>query len=130
MLKLTLPIYYVEEFKTKPSKTHLIGMNAYRNWHFHLSNKIKHHYHSLVKEQLNGTIISNQYKLFIEIYYKNPAADGANIASIAEKFTLDSLQEFGVTTQDNVKYHLGTTWSIVNQDKLNPRVEITLQEVL
>jgi hypothetical protein len=44
-----------------------------------------------------------------------------------EKFILDSFQTLGITNQDNVKYHLGTTWSVGGEDKLNPRVEITLK---
>lgn len=30
-MTVILPIYYTQEFKTKPNKTSLVGMNLYRN---------------------------------------------------------------------------------------------------
>lgn len=30
MLNFTLPIYWTKQFKTKPNKTHLAGMNWFR----------------------------------------------------------------------------------------------------
>lgn len=126
---ITLPIYYTQTFKTKNDKTILVGMNWYRNCKvYFLLNAVKQHYHQLVSTQLPPAI-AGQYKLHIDIYYKNPSSDGANISALMEKFLLDALQEYGVTQNDNVTYHLGTTWSVAGQDKLNPRAEITLQEI-
>ncbi len=70
-----------------------------------------------------------QYKLHIKLYYKNPNSDGSNIVAMMEKFTLDALQEHGITTNDTVNYHVGTTWEVVGQDKLNPRVDIEILPV-
>ena len=124
---ITLPIYYTQEFKTKPDKVWLVGMNAYRNWHYHIKNTIKQHYHTLVADQQSQlSPTDSTYTLDIKIYYKNTNCDGQNIANMMEKFTLDSLQELGIVQQDNVKFHMGTTWSIAGQSKLNPRAEITL----
>jgi len=127
---ITLPIYYVQKFKTKKDKTWLVGDNAYRNWHYFLKNNVKQHYHDLVKNQVNDSKIAGQYTLLIDIYIKNVNSDGSNIASRIEKFSLDALQECGVVVNDNSKYHVGTTWRFKGIDKENPRAEIQIVEVV
>ena len=127
MQKIILPIYYTQVFKTRPEKVWLVGDNAFRNWHYFLKNEVKQYYHMLVGEQIDDTVVKNQYKMFIDLYLKNPASDGSNVASRMEKFTLDGLQECGVVVDDNSKYHMGTTWELKGMDKTDPRVEITLQ---
>lgn len=126
---ITLPIYYTQEFRRKKDKIWLVGDNAFRNWHYHLKNKVKQHYHLLVKEQVPDIKITGTYKLNIDIYIKNPASDGSNIASRIEKFCLDALQEQGIVVNDNSKYHLGTTWTLKGTDKENPRAVITILEI-
>lgn len=128
METIILPIYWTQEFKTKPSKTVLAGMNYYRNAHYHAQNTMKKDFHSLVVEQLPCTeeTYEGSFRLELGIYYKNSNCDGANIAAIMEKFVLDSLQSMNVVINDNVKYHKGTTWRVLGQDKDNPRCEVTL----
>jgi len=128
---LTLPIYYTQTFKTKPSKTFLVGMNWYRNVNPYLNNEVKKHYSDLIYAQLKElpTKPEFKYRLTIKLYYSNPSCDGSNIFAMMEKFTLDALQKLNWVKQDNVKYHLGTTTKVVEQDKNNPRVEIELEEV-
>lgn len=124
---ITLPIYWSQS----GSKTVLVSMNAYRNWHFHTSNKFKRDFHELVGNQLDGlTPIQGQFRLTLSIYYKNLNCDGANIAALVEKVVLDALQEHNIIVNDNVNYHLGSTWSIAGQDKTNPRCEIIIEEVI
>ena len=122
---ITLPIYYTETYKTKPDKTLLVSLNWYRNAVHFQQNKVKQYYHSLVASQLPPAI-TGPYRLHIDLYYKNPSSDGSNIVALSEKMVLDALQEHHIITNDNVLYHLGTTWAIAGQDKLNPRVEITI----
>ena len=126
---ITLPIYWSQS----SSKTVLVSLNQYRNWHFHTSNKFKRDFHELVGNQLGElSPITGQFTLSICVYYKNSNCDGSNIASLIEKITLDALQEHSIIPNDNVKYHLGSTWSIAGQDKVNPRCEISItpKEVL
>ena len=123
-----LPIYFTNTYKTKPDKTFLVGMNWFRNAHYHEQNKVKTHYHELIGDIVPHLArINSQYSLNIDLYYKNPTCDGSNISALMEKFVLDALQEFKVVTQDNVKFHIGTTWSVIEQDRDNPRCEITIQ---
>ena len=128
-MKIILPIYYTQNYNRKKSKKFLVGLNWYRNVHYHLSNRVKQHYHFLIKKQLEleKPIITGTFKLFIELYYKNSVSDGSNISAIMEKFVLDALQEEKIIINDNVNHHLGTTWEVGGKDRDNPRVEITLK---
>ena len=127
---LTLPIYYTQTFKTKPSRTFLIGLNWYRNVNHYLNNEVKKYYENLIFEQLGKLPAKPEfkYRLNIKLYYSNPSCDGSNIFPVMEKFTLDALQKLNWVKQDNVQYHLGTTTNVVKQDKNNPRVEIHLEK--
>ena len=127
-ITLTLPIYWVDEKKTKPSSTHLIGMNFYRNAFYHTKNKMKKDIEELAINQLPSDITFTQFTVDYSLFYKNPSSDGSNVVALIEKFLLDALQANNTVTNDNVKYHLGSTWSIGGQDKTNPRIEITIKE--
>ena len=129
-MTLVLPIYYIQEFKTKANKTHLVGMNLYRNAHHFLQNAMKKHFQELVLEQLPS--VEQQLKQFTvdyKVYYKSPVCDGSNIVALIEKFYLDAIKTHGLISDDNVNYHVGSTWVVLGQDKLNPRVEIAIKEI-
>ena len=104
-------------------------MNNYRNWHYQTSNNFKREFSELVAEQVDGQVVPSPYALFVDLYYKNPSCDGANIVPVVEKVVLDALQSCGVLSSDTVRHHLGTTWEIVGQDKENPRCEITIKQI-
>lgn len=126
MISFELPIYWTQTYKTKPDKTVLVGMNFYRNAHHFAQNKMKKDFHELVCRQLKNDCVDDQYTLHIKLYYKNVTCDGSNIAALIEKFSLDALQEHKAVTNDNVKFHMGTTWEVIGQDKDNPRCEVTV----
>ena len=129
-MTIVLPIYYTQEFKTKANKTHLVGMNLYRNAHHFLQNAMKKHFQELVLEQLPP--VEQQLKQFTvnyKVYYKSPVCDGSNIVALIEKFYLDAIKTHGLISDDNVNYHVGSTWSVAGQDKENPRVEIAIKEI-
>ena len=129
-MTIVLPIYYIQEFKTKANKTHLVGMNLYRNAHHFLQNAMKKHFQELVLEQLPS--VEQQLKQFTvnyKVYYKSPVCDGSNIVALIEKFYLDAIKTHGLISDDNVNYHLGSTWSVAGQDKENPRIEIAIKEI-
>lgn len=124
-MTFTSPIYWTRGVR-KP-KTSLCGMNQHNDMHYHERNAMKAYLESALVEQLAGIgPILGPYKVHYSIYYKNPSCDGANIAALIEKSFLDALQTAGVTRQDNVQHHLGSTWSVAGQDKLNPRCEISI----
>ena len=128
----TLPIYYTIEKKTKKNKTVLVGMNFFRNAHYHIKNKLKQHYHKLVSEQLESFSEDKkieQFKTHYKLYYKVSNCDMTNISSLIEKFVLDGLKEFGLIIDDNVKYHISSKVEVIEQDKKNPRIEIIVEEI-
>ena len=126
-MKLALPIYYKQVFKTKKDKTILVGMTNYRNWHYILSNKIKAHYHQLVKEQYDGSTF-NKVSVHYKIYAKRRGTDGGNIRSVIEKFVLDGLVEVGAFPDDSIEYVSGDS-SEYFYDKENPRAEVYLDRL-
>jgi len=123
---LTLPIYW-----DKGNKTILLSMNWYRNAHFYEQNKAKQHFHQLIAQQItNLSSISNMFTVDLSLFYKNPNCDTSNVCSMIEKFTLDALQEFNIITNDNVKFHMGSCYRVAGQDKVNPRCEVSIKEIL
>lgn len=120
---LTLPIYWQQ---TK-NKTTLVSINAYRNWHYHTSNKFKQDFHDLVKNQLINFIdVPKAFTLSYKLFYKNSNCDGSNVIALIEKVLLDALVDNKIISGDSVKTHLGSSWTINGQDKNNPRCEITI----
>ena len=113
----------------KSDKTDLASLNWYRNAHYHDQNKFKQEFAEIATNQLKDFKTCNKYRLEIVLYYKNPNCDGANVVSLIEKVVLDALQTNNIVTNDNINYHLGTTWSVGGKDIVNPRCEIKLLEM-
>lgn len=130
---LELPIYWTIEYVTKPDKTVLAGMNFYRNTDYFTNNKMKKYFAEIVLDQVDAlsdkTVFEGQYTLNMQLFYKNSNCDGSNIVALMEKFALDALQSAGVLKNDNVKYHLGTTWNVQGKDTKNPRCVIEVINV-
>jgi len=120
---ITLPIYWT----MSSGKTTLVGLSWFRNAHHYQQNKWKQEFTELVGNQLEGVEpIKGQFQLVMDLYYKNSICDASNIIAVVEKVTLDALQEFNIIENDNVKYHLGSCYTVKGQDKTNPRCEITI----
>ena len=129
-MTVTLPIYYTQEFKTKSNKTSLVGINVFRNAHHFLQNNMKKHFHSLVIEQLPPVVeVIQKFTVNYKLYYRSPVCDASNIVALIEKFYLDAIKEHGLIVDDNVNYHIRSSWEVISQDKVNPRIEITLKEL-
>lgn len=129
-MTVILPIYYTQEFKTKPNKTSLVGMNLYRNAHYFLQNNMKKHFQDLVIEQLPPVVeVIQQFTVTYKLYYKSPVCDASNIVALIEKFYLDAIKEHGLIIDDNVNYHISSSWQVIAQDKTNPRIEVTIKEL-
>jgi Holliday junction resolvase RusA-like endonuclease len=131
MIKFTLPIYWVKKYKTKPNKTILVSMNFYRNAYYFDQNQFKRDFSVIVAEQLKDCSEAKieQFIMKYKLWYKNPNSDPSNIIALIEKVSLDVLQELGYIPNDNMKYHLGSTWSVEGIDKEKPRCEIKLKEI-
>ncbi len=129
-MTVILPIYYTQEFKTKPNKTSLVGINLYRNAHHFLQNNMKKHFQDLVIEQLPPVVeVIQQFTVTYKLYYKSPVCDASNIVALIEKFYLDAIKQHGLIIDDNVNYHISSSWQVIAQDKTNPRIEVTIKEL-
>lgn len=127
--KFSLPIYYTQNFKTKKSKTFLVGANWYRNAHFHISNEVKKHYHDLVKTSLNyieGEALGN-YSVKYKLFYRNSQSDLMNVVSVIDKFVNDAIQNIGLVKNDNVNFYDKCFIEVGGHDKTNPRLEVIIR---
>jgi hypothetical protein len=122
-MTVTLPIYWEQS----NGKTVLVGMNFYRNAHYFLQNRLKQEFTELVVAQLVDIApITSTFRLELVLFYKTTTCDASNIISLMEKISLDAFKSAGIIIDDNVKYHIGSCYSVAGQDKLNPRCEITI----
>ena len=126
-MKLTLPIYYTIVKKTKANKTILVNMTWYRNAHYQISNKVKAHYHELVREQYKGEQFNDKVSVHYKIYAGRKGSDGGNIRSIIEKFVLDGLVNVGAIKNDTIDYVVKDS-SEYALDRKNPRAEIYIKD--
>lgn len=127
-MNLTLPIYWTQTFKHKADKTWLVGMNNYRNWHYFTSNAWKQEYHELITKQLPTSVpLFDRFIMEFALYYKR-SCDASNVVPLIEKVVLDTLQAENIIMNDNINYHLSSSWRVIAQDKNNPRCEITIKE--
>jgi len=67
-------------------------------------------------------------RIHYKVFWKRRGTDPHNVRSIVEKFTLDGMVNCGALIDDSADFILGTTtdWE---QDKENPRMEITIEEI-
>ena len=129
-LTFSLPIYYTVIRKTKPNSTHLVSDNWVRNLHYQTKNKVKQHYHKLIASILTKPYpLFNKFSFHCEIYYKSTNCDASNIAHQIEKMALDGLGELGIIINDNVKFHLKSSWVVAGQSKNNPCCIVTIKEL-
>lgn len=129
IITFTLPIYYTQYFKTKKNKKFLLSLNWYRNSHYIIANKVKKHYHNLIKHLLvscKSSLLNKKYKVVYTYYYKNKNSDMANVCSLIDKFTQDSLQDLNIVSNDNVQYCQEVIFKVGGEDKCNPRVEVII----
>lgn len=126
-LEFEVPIYI------EGKKTTLLGLNFYRNAHYHVNNKVKINFERLIAEKIKDKINETYFKEYMihyELYYKNSQCDLMNVVSVIDKFVQDSLQELGIVENDNVKYCKEVVASVGGQDKENPRVRVIITNIL
>ena len=129
MIKLSIPVYFTNTFKTKPDKTFLVSLNWYRNANYHEQNKVKVHMSDLIANQLNPfDVLEGKYQVIYTYHYKNPSSDMPNVTPMASKWLNDTLQESGIVKNDNVQFLVEEIHRVGTKDTINPRVEITIKD--
>ena len=63
------------------------------------------------------------------LYPSNANCDLMNVVSVIDKFLNDALQDCGVVVNDNIKFYKSMTAGVKEIDKINPRIEIIIEEL-
>ena len=108
----------------------ILNLNNYRNAHYRVLNNAKINYKKLMASQMKFINPFDKVKIHYTIYPKTKRlTDVANVASIHAKFFSDSLVEYGLLVDDNYNYLISSSESFGMVDKINPRVEINVEEI-
>lgn len=91
-----------------------INLNTYRNLHFHVSNKLKHEFSSLIWPQTEWNNKMSKIHIHYEIaFWDKRSKDAWNFVSIQEKFFLDSLVEHQIIEDDTVDYVISSSYEFI-----------------
>ena len=121
-LKITAPIYYGVR------KKYMLGLNWLQDAHYRSRNIVKQQFSTNIGKVLpNGVKLNSPIETSYKVYYKNKKSDAGNIVAVTEKFLLDALQEHGVIIEDNVQHYTKSSWEVCEQDRDNPRIEVTIK---
>lgn len=122
------PLYLKLPRKRSAGKRISLNLNTYRNLHFQINNQAKHHYRSLMRNQIEGiTSIIWPIKLRCRYFLKREC-DIGNIHSVVEKYFLDALVELKRLPDDGPRYVVGANYEFAGYDTKNPRCEIEILE--
>ncbi len=114
--------------KTKKDKKISINLNTYRNLHFQINNQCKRMYKELMREQLEGITIDTPVEITYQVFKpSNRSLDKMNVVSIASKYFLDAVTEYGCWEDDNDENVKTEIILPTELDRDNPRIEITIK---
>lgn len=130
-MKIILPLFVVLPRKKSPNKIWRLGLNSYRNTHFHILNQAKTLWKDIVATALSksdknittGNLLCFRYTIYPS---SNRKFDIANVCSVIDKFTCDALIEFGVISDDSYKVISRVVYEIGTVDKENPHCELEI----
>lgn len=111
-------------------KWFVLNLNQYRNTHFQVLNKAKREYKAILTDQIKKLPIFKKIKLTYTLFPKTRRkTDIGNVLSIHQKFAEDSFVENGRIEDDDYLHIPMTIFEIGEVDPINPRVEITIEEI-
>jgi len=129
-IKFNTPYALILPRKKGKDKRISINLNTYRNLHFQINNQCKRLYKELMREQLEGRIINTPVEITYQVFKPSKRSlDKMNVVSIASKYFLDAVTEYGCwddDNDDNVKTEIILPTEI---DRENPRIEITIKTI-
>lgn len=123
MITIKIPVYI-----TLGSKTHFLSMNAYRNWHYFTSNKIKQLVESEIASQLPYNTTLTQYKISYTYNYKSKVSDLPNVCALASKYLNDAIKANNIILDDNIQFLKSETYLVGVQSKDDPHILATISE--
>ena len=116
--------------KNSKDKKLSINLNTYRNLHFQVNNQCKKLYKELMQTQLEGLIIQTPVEVTYQVFKPSRRSlDKMNVVSIASKYFLDAVTEYGCWDDDNDDNVKTETILPTEHDKDNPGIEITIKTI-
>lgn len=103
-------------------------MNAYRNWHYFTSNKIKQLVEEQIAAQFPTGIHFNHYSISYTYNYKSKVSDLPNVCALASKYLNDAMKSANITTDDNVQFLKSETYVVGSQSKDDPHILAFISE--
>lgn len=127
-MKVILPLFVVQEYKTKKPRKRFINLNNYRNWHRIIEHQIKVTYQEACYKELNKLNL-NKFSKPINIHYilyvwDLRIKDTNNVLSIVDKYFSDALVELWIIDDDNYNFIKNTINSFGWYDRWKWRIEI------
>ena len=120
---------YLPRVKSKDKRI-AMNLNTYRNLHFLVNNQAKKVYKDLMKEQLENLEIETPVEITYQVFKPSKRSlDKMNVVSIASKYFLDAVTEYGCWDDDNDDNVKTETILPTQHDKDNPRIEITIKTI-
>lgn len=105
-------------------------MNAFMNLHFIVKNNLKLIYIEQMKEQLSELKINGSVNISYQVFKQsNRKLDKMNVASVVSKFLLDTISHYECWEDDNDDIVKTETILPTELDRINPRVEIIIEEI-
>lgn len=121
---IKIPVYIITG-----SKTNFLSMNAYRNWHYHTSNKIKRIVEEEISAQFPADTHFNYYTITYIYNYKSKVSDLPNVCALASKYLNDAMKSANMITDDNVQFLKSETYIVGTQNKEDPHILAYISEV-
>lgn len=133
---ITVPIYLELPFKYKKTQkkkedgmyTAPLNFNEWRLMNRFTYPRIKKAFAEIVKDQVEWHTYQTPIKVEFNLFYKNIQSDLPNWESMVNKFFLDILQKEWCIPDDNVVHVTETVARVIEQDRENPRMEISIIE--
>ena len=128
MRKRTKLLIKIPVYLTLGSKTHFLSMNAYRNWHYFTSNKIKQLVEEQIASQFPAETHFNHYSIAYIYNYKSKVSDLPNVCALASKYLNDAMKSANIITDDNIQFLKSETYFVGSQSKDDPHILALISE--
>lgn len=129
MVKVNSPLSVDLPRKRTADRKIYLNLNIYRNLYYMTNNQAKEIYNEKMAPILRGRKFINPITITFSLFKKTQRkTDRSNILSIVEKFFCDALVAHGCIPDDNDDHIKATHYFTGGVDKINPRVEIEINE--
>jgi len=108
-------------------RSYSLTLNNYRNWHYHLSNKIKHEFEKIVGYQLPKQQLSTPIQITYEIHKSTKRRYDLDNLVVVAKFFHDTLVSKGLIEDDSNTYISGISFIDAGVGK-NDKIVVTIKE--